>query len=105
MCFAAQVMLYSIFPAMAGGAALMWLRLWQLNRISKAVYNSFNICKAGVLANIMDEGQRNSGNVVSLMGDLKKVYRFRDVRQVRIARTLDKKPENASKLQLLQLSH
>jgi hypothetical protein len=60
----------------------MWLRLWRVDRVSRALHNSFNVCKAGVLANIMDEGQRNSGNMVSLMGDLKKVYRFRDVRQV-----------------------
>lgn len=62
----------------------MWLRLRQLDRISKSLLNSLNGCKAAVLANTMDEQARNSLSVVSLMGDLKKVYRFKDVRQVSI---------------------
>lgn len=77
-----QVMLYTIFPAIALGAGLMWLRLRQLDRLSKSLLNSFNICKAAVLANTMDEQARTSLSVVSLMGDLKRVYRFKDVRQV-----------------------
>jgi hypothetical protein len=84
-----QVMLYTIFPAIALGAGLMWLRLRQLDRLSKSLLNSFNVCKAAVLANTMDEQARNSVSVVSLMGDLKRVHRFKDVRQVSHAAVLD----------------
>lgn len=81
VAFMTKVMLYTIFPAVAAGTGLMYLRLQQQNRTAKRLHNSFNVCKAAVMANMFDEGQRN-GPCVSIMGDLKKVYRFRDVRQV-----------------------
>ncbi len=79
---AVQVMVYSIFPAIVAGAALMWLRLRFLAKLAKSLHNSFNVCKATVLANTMDSDVRNSNCVVAMMGDLRKIHRFRDVRQV-----------------------
>lgn len=80
-----NIMLWTIWPAVAAGAGVMWLRLEQQKRLSKSLHNSFNVCKAAVLANMMDEGQRSSGSLVSVMGDLKRVYKFKDVRQVSAA--------------------
>lgn len=77
-------MLYTIFPAVAVGMGLMWLRLRQIGRLAKTLHNSFIVCKAAVLANTVDEQTRQSGSVVALMTDLKKVHRWRDVRQVKI---------------------
>lgn len=78
-------MLYSIVPAMALGAALMWLRLRKLARLAGSLHNSFNICKATVLADAWDDSARARGSVVAYMPDLRGVYRFRDVRQVQFA--------------------
>lgn len=78
-----QIMLYTVFPAVALGPRLMWLRLRHMSRLAKSLHNSFNMCKAVVLSNTFDEQTRTSGSVVALMGDLKKVHRWRDVRQVR----------------------
>jgi len=74
-----------IFPAVATGAALMWLRLKHLQRVSRHMHNAMNTCQAAVLANMNGDDQaRNSASAVALIPaeDLKKVYRFRDVRQV-----------------------
>jgi hypothetical protein len=75
-------MVCSIFLALAVGAALMWLRLHYLAKLARSLHNSFNVCKAAVLANTLNMEVRNSNCVVAMMGDLKKVHRFRDVRQV-----------------------
>ncbi len=75
-------MLCNIFLAVAVGAALMWLRLHYLGKLAKSLHNSFSACKATVLAHNLDSDVRNSNSVVALMGDLKRVHRFRDVRQV-----------------------
>lgn len=82
-----QVVLYTIFPAMALGAGLMWLRLQQLARLSAALHKFFNVCKAAVLDGTVDDDQAPaSGSVLAHMvpADLKHVHRFRDVRQIRI---------------------
>jgi hypothetical protein len=78
-----QVPLYTIFPAVCLGSVLMWLCLRHLERLSKNLYNIFNMRKAAVLTNMDDSQALGSGSAVSLMSDLKSVYRFRDVRQVR----------------------
>jgi hypothetical protein len=79
-----QYVLWTIFPAVALGAFLMWLRVRRLQSLCAYLHNSFNKCKATAMANLaFDDPSRNSGSVVALIGDLKKVYRFKDVRQVR----------------------
>jgi hypothetical protein len=75
-------MIYTVFPAMAAGAALMCLCLHYQAKLARSLHNSFNVCKAAVLTNTLDMGVRSSNCVVAMMGDLKKVHRFRDVRQV-----------------------
>jgi hypothetical protein len=82
-----QVLLYTIFPAIALGAGLMWLRLQQLARLTAALRNSFNVRKAAVLDGTIDDDIAASGaSVLARMtpADLKRVYRFRDVRQIKI---------------------
>jgi hypothetical protein len=83
-CVALQVLLYTVFPAVCLGGVLMWLRLRHLARLSRSLHNAFGMRKAAVLANMDDSEAMGSGSAVSLMSDLKSVYRFRDVRQVRL---------------------
>lgn len=82
-----QVLLYTIFPAIALGAGLMWLRLRQLARLSAALQKSFNDRKVAVLDGTLDDDQVSAGGFVlahMAPADLKRVYRFRDVRQIKI---------------------
>ena len=63
----------------------MWLRLKKQQRLSAHMRNAMNVCKAAVLTHLTGDDQaRSAGSAVALMSipDLKKVYRFRDVRQV-----------------------
>jgi len=80
-----QAMLYTIFPAVATGAALVWLRLKHLQRVLRHMRNALNTCRAAVLANMTQVDQdKADGSAIALMAasELKHVYRFRDVRQV-----------------------
>lgn len=82
---APQVVLYGIWPAVVAGGAAMWLRLRYVRRLSRFLRGAFEHRKAAAIAasSAADTAARVAGgSVVSLMADLRGVYRFRDVRQV-----------------------
>lgn len=66
------------------GMAVTWARMLILQRVAKQMLVSFEQKRAAAILSSNDPGNQNStsGSLVSLMTDLKKVYRFKDVRQV-----------------------
>ncbi len=82
-----QGVLYGIFPAVLFGAALVWLRMRLVRRLSAVLQKAMTERKQVAIAasSGADEKARAAGaSVVTLMGDLKSVYRFKDARQVSI---------------------
>src|SRR5690242_1142094 len=84
VCRLLQSVLYSIFPAVAMGAMGCWLRMRLLRRLSATLHEAFQERKWGALAAAGGgdtTGAAGSG-AVSMMKDLNKVYRWKDVEQV-----------------------
>lgn len=88
-----QSVLYSIFLFVFIGALITWARLAFTQRITKQLQQAFQQRKAAMsVTSSADEpcstdqaGVGAFGNsVVAQMGDLKAVYRWRDVRQISV---------------------
>lgn len=79
-----QAVLYGIFPAVLLGAAGVWLRMQRVRKLSAQLLTVFDDRKLELMgADVPGAGTKEAGtSVVSMMGDLKSVYRFKDVRQV-----------------------
>jgi hypothetical protein len=87
----AQAVLYGIFAFVFIGAFITWARLAATQRITKQLRQAFQQRKAAVLltqsaddSNDQGEVRSFAGSIVAQMGDLKAVYRWRDVRQISV---------------------
>ena len=77
--------MYAIFPAVVLGAAVAWIRMGRLRKITGQLRAAFHERKNEALSTSTDadnKARATGSSVVMLMGDLKSVYRFKDVRQV-----------------------
>ena len=80
-----RAVLYAIFPAVLLGAVVAWIRLRKLRHITGQLRAAFHERKIEALATSTDadnKARATGSSVVTLMGDLKSVYRFKDVRHV-----------------------
>jgi hypothetical protein len=81
------MVLYGMAPAVGLGAACCWLRLHLMSHLSDILHGAFQERKDAALASSSsaDASARAAGaSVVSQMGDLKMVHRFKDEKQVSI---------------------
>jgi hypothetical protein len=81
------MVLYGMALAVALGAACCWLRLHLMSHLSDILHVAFQERKDAALAasSSADASARAAGaSVVSQMGDLKMVHRFKDEKQVSI---------------------
>ena len=79
-----QGVLYGIFPAVLLGAAAVHVRMGRVRKLSEHLHKLFiDRREEAAVGSVSAADARDAGSsVVSLMGDLKAVYRFKAVRQV-----------------------